>query len=284
MGDDTAPHLPQKTIERTCHDTVKGRDDRLLSCCDGGNAVVALTEDLVVKFGGTFTRDEFENQKQAHQLLAPMKDVKVPQPYNFFNQDGCGFICMERVHGQEITTSGRLAAHKLMDVLRTFATIHGEKPGSLSGGPARGLLWSEYHDFKPNGREELERHFFETLCGSAEVTFSGPLVLCHGDLAARNIMIRGNEVYILDWASAGFHPKLFEIASMRKNTVEPLLADVMRLVTKTACLDEVEFMQACYIEQRAKKNVRYIKYVPHPSQTQDSSLTPGRGLRKSRLV
>jgi aminoglycoside phosphotransferase (APT) family kinase protein len=223
---------------------------------------VAFSDDLVVKIGGDVTRDEFENQERAHEILMPVNSVKVPQPYAFFRRQGLGYLVMEHIHGEQIQPSDPSSVQKVVDLLRVFATIRGEKPGPLGGGPSRGLLWSEYHDFKPESIEDVEKHFSARIKDGSEIAlYPYPLTLCHGDLAERNIKICENQLCILDWASAGFYPKLFEIAAMQKNTVEPLLMKVLQSVQEIAWLNENESFLANCIERAASSNIRYISYV-----------------------
>lgn len=265
------PYIPpEEDIVQTCCAVLTGRTEDILSHHEGGNAVVALSDDLAVKLGGDVTFDEFENQKTAYDLLMRVDSVKVPQPYAFFKRNGLGYLVMEHVHGREIPPSDPVSTQKVVDMLRLFAKISGEKPGSLSGGPSRGLLWSEYHNFKPEDVGDVERYFSAKLKEPSEITLqSYPLTLCHCDLAARNIKMCASQICILDWASAGFYPKLFEIAAMQNNTAEPLLTNVLESVRSIEWLDKTEAILADRIGRAASLNVRYIQYV-QPVRHEDS--------------
>lgn len=246
---------------------------------------MALSEDLVVKIGGEVTCDEFWNQERAYEVLKPENSVKVPQPYAFFRREGLGYLVMEHIHGEEIEPSDPASVKKVVEMLRVFATIRGEKPGSICGGPSRGLLWSEYHDFKPESIGDLEDHFSARIKeGSRIALHPYPLTLCHGDLAKRNIKICENQLCLLDWASAGFYPKLFEIAAMQKNAVEPLLTEVLQSVQDISWLDENETFLANRIERAANLNIRYIAYVQQTVKSKFVHLTHCRGLSKLKPV
>lgn len=43
-----------------------------------------------------------------------------------------------------------------------------------------------------------------------------PLVLCHGDLCRRNLILEGDghSIALVDWGYAGLYPRFFEIASI----------------------------------------------------------------------
>lgn len=223
---------------------------------------MAFSDDLAIKLGGIVTGDEFENQEKAYELLTRTDSVKVPQPYAFFQRDGLGYLVMEHIHGWGIPPSDPLSAEKVVDVLKVFAKISGETPGSLNGGPCRGLLWSEYHNFKPENIGDVEKYFSGKLEDDSEIKLHPyPLTLCHGDLAERNIKICANQLCILDWASAGFYPKLFEIAAMQKNRVEPLLTNVLQSVQSIKWLDKTEITLAHCIGRAASLNIRYVAYV-----------------------
>jgi len=43
------------------------------------------------------------------------------------------------------------------------------------------------------------------------------IVLCHLDATPRNILLKGDSVWLLDWASAGFYPRAFEYCAIRLN-------------------------------------------------------------------
>jgi len=61
-----------------------------------------------------------------------------------------------------------------------------------------------------------------------------------------------------DWASAGYFPKLFEVAAMQRNAEEPLLLDVLQVIRSTAWLSEEERAQANHVVKAADSNIRYV--------------------------
>lgn len=77
------------------------------------------------------------------------------------------------------------------------------------GGPFRTL--SEFHDWLAN---PLRRQIAQSMYWHQITTQLGadyPIVFTHGDIAARNIMIRdGRIVAILDWEFAGWYPDYWE--------------------------------------------------------------------------
>jgi hypothetical protein len=258
--DITLPELPSDDeITLTCSKILASGTEDVLSYHTGGTAVVAISHQLVVKFGAAVTFDEFNNQTIACQLLSQSESVRVPQPYYFFQRDHIGFIVMDYVTTQTAPPYEHVSAERVVALLHVFATIVSNKPGSLSGGPCRGLLWSDHHDFTPEKIHDIEKYFSKRLPGVSDVTLNAyPAVLHHGDLATRNLIIKGDQMYVLDWASAGYFPKLFEVAAMQRNAEEPLLLNVLQLIRSTAWLSEEERAQANHVVKAADSNIRYV--------------------------
>lgn len=91
-------------------------------------------------------------------------------------------------------------------------------PGPFAGSPPCGLLF-----FPDEGEvsfadvKEPEQWWKRRLLpGEPAVRFQGlGLVLCHLDVAPRNILRREGEApCLIDWASTGYHPRLFEFRVM----------------------------------------------------------------------
>lgn len=241
-----------------CSNALASGTEAVLSHHVGGNAVVAISDQLVVKFGGAVTSHEFDNQKIAHRLLLQEASIGVPKPYCFFQKGHVGYLVMDYIK-EDTESSDSLSALEIVELLRVFATIRSDRPGSLGGGPCCGLLWSEYHSFTPERIDDVEKHFSERLRGVSDLALSPyPAVLHHGDLAARNITKKGDRLYILDWASAGYFPRLFEVAAMRRTNCDPLILDVLDLMDSIAWLSEDESAQVDHIVKAASSNIRYV--------------------------
>lgn len=190
-----------------------GPQDRIIGGVPEGNLIVKVSEQIVVKFGPGVHEDEANNQRKACELL-DHDIVRVARVHRFFSDEcGRGYIMMDYIKGEVIDPLGPDHIRRLVRVLDYFSTLQRQTPGSLSGAPCRGLLWPETEDLTFNGVEEMETWFNSKLFpGEGEVSFQGcDLVLCHLDLAPRNIIWPPDGSFcFVDWASAGFFPRLFE--------------------------------------------------------------------------
>lgn len=191
--------------------------DVLLGDPSSDNKVLRLNDDLVVKFGFLLSEDEARNQTKAYEILDP-SIVRVPRVYQYFmDSERCGYIVMDYMKGEKkeaITDSTQI--RDMSRVLQHFASKKSYRPGSLTGGPSCCILFGE-SDFPTFASvEDLENWFnIRLLEPTARISFEGlDIVLCHLDLFPRNILwLDGQPPCVLDWASAGFYPRLFERCS-----------------------------------------------------------------------
>jgi aminoglycoside phosphotransferase (APT) family kinase protein len=186
------------------------------------NLVVKLSEEVVVKFGWGVTAEEAHNQRKAFELLDPTI-VRVPQLYRYFTQNvegykPRGFIVMEYVHGEVLKSPNTGQIDQIAQILSYFSSIHGQHPGPLQTGVSRGILWQENGEpvFKTIQQMERWLNFRLPDVESKLALEQYPLVLCHLDLAPRNfISLEDGSICLVDWASAGFYPRLFEICLLK---------------------------------------------------------------------
>lgn len=193
---------------------LEGPQNRIIGGTQEGNLVVRISEDTVVKFGMGLSEDEANNQRRAYELV-DHDVVHVPRVHGFFNDElGRGYLVMEYIEGRVIDPldDPELIA-KVARVLDHFCSITANRPGSLWGGPCRGLLWPDSEDLNFEDKGQMERWFNSRLfAGEGKVSFRDcDLVLCHLDIAPRNIIWQPDgRICLVDWASAGFYPRLFE--------------------------------------------------------------------------
>ncbi|KIW81698.1 hypothetical protein Z517_04724 [Fonsecaea pedrosoi CBS 271.37] len=170
-----------------------------------GNRVLQLSATVAVKYGVGLTQDEAANQQRAYDLL-DREIVRVPKVFTFFQDDSDrrGYLVMEFMEGI------------LSAILDHFASIKSSNPGSLGGGPLTALLFGESEPPTFRTIQELEAWLNEILLdpGSRVTLADSDLVLCHLDLFLRNILwAQGQPPCVLDWATAGFFPRMFERCS-----------------------------------------------------------------------
>lgn len=130
-------------------------------------------------------------------------------------------------------------------------------PGSLSGGPSTGILWPDTNDLTITNISQIEEWFNSRLFeGQGRLTLLQPcdLVLCHLDIAPRNIIWKEdhNSICLLDWASAGFYPRVFEHISqcIKEEAFNGMVIRAMDPMSKIETVQKEILCQAVYNNQR----------------------------------
>lgn len=199
----------QASVIACCADPLPGN---ILS--QYGKRVIRISDHAVVKWGPDVTKEEAENQRIAYELL-DKHIVRVPRVFRFFSDErDWGYIVMEFIDGKVIDPLEDVAAiQKVVSVLNYLATFRQATPGSLCGGFSRGLLFPDTEDLVFDSLDEMEKWFNSRLLAhNPKLTFQDcKLVLCHLDIAPRNILWQEDgSLCLIDWASAGYYPRLFE--------------------------------------------------------------------------
>lgn len=186
-----------------------------------GNLVVKLSVDTVVKFGPGVSKEEADNQRRAFELLDGSV-VRVPRIIDFFTwtEDGrtTGYLVMEYIDGDISESVSSSQIDQIVRILSHFSAIQCRRPGPLQTGVSRGLLWEENGKPKFETVKQMENWLNLRLPGvEPKLALDRyPLVLCHLDLAPRNIIwLKDGSVCLLDWASAGYYPRFFEICLLK---------------------------------------------------------------------
>ncbi|KAI9816124.1 MAG: hypothetical protein M1832_005131 [Thelocarpon impressellum] len=236
--------------------------------------VVKLSSKAVVKFGRGLSPDEAANQAFAY--LHTGRKLRVPEVYRFFQakDDGFGSIgylvmeCMDGTSLAKLPWSGQSAEARQGIISRLVAAIGelsavrvppGSAPGPLTGGRPRGYVWSDegadtsfasvsqlegWIDRRLTLGNRYKKHFPKT-------DFSPfPLIMCHMDLARRNIMLlQDGAVCLVDWAFAGFFPSLFEIYTIKSlRARDPDFSDeLLRALTRQGVAQE-QMEQLAWLE------------------------------------
>jgi hypothetical protein len=150
--------------------------------------------------------------------------IRVPRVYRFFRAGQSGYIIMEHIEGEVLDSLGdpTIGIERMALALSYFSKISSEKPGPLGGGMTDGLLWLYGDWISPTSLRDIEQYYntrhFRKLPQSLDIG-GYPLVLCHLDIAPRNIIqLNDGSICLLDWASAGFYPRLFEVCTLRLNS------------------------------------------------------------------
>ncbi|KAK6351874.1 hypothetical protein TWF718_005019 [Orbilia javanica] len=204
------------------HETLT--DFQVVELCrhrDSGR-VVKISDEACVKFGWGVHPEEGENLRIAGEILNSSNIIRVPKFYRYFKKGMSGYLVMEYIEGRQPTESEyNDLVDKIMTVIRQFRDVRTEdnKPGSLAGGISRGYFWnSDYPNFQTTQQLEgwMNRRIHRSL---PRVSFEGPgqeLVFSHLDLTSRNIIRKDDgTLYLIDWESAGYYPKSFELAALK---------------------------------------------------------------------
>ena len=192
-----------------------------------GNVVVKMSDLAVVKYGLGVTAQEARAQSFAYDNL-DHRIVYIPRVLRFFSvqidrYSSVGYLVMEFVQGRSLESmdwskSRHLIRHIAMS-LHHINMIAGSRAGPIGGGQAYGPLWSEYgsgtHFESKNDIQKWLNVRLTVDRQSVDLSMH-QLSFCHLDVAPRNLLILPNDkICFLDWATAGFYPRLFEIWSLQ---------------------------------------------------------------------
>ena len=240
-----------------------------------GTRLVMLSEDIIIKFGLGVQPWEAANQRYVYHHVDGSY-LRVPQVYRFFQDRALGpnlimgFMVMEYMKGtelaayqQETALSEEATADMVTRIVRALAHLskipvpYDQAPGPVDGGEPCGYLWSEggagtsftsiaAMEHWLNGR--LALHELGTHKKLDLTSFK--LFMCHTDLAPRNIMLMADGgICFLDWAYAGFYPRLFEIYALRSRlSREPIFAHILQQLDPPTAKEEKQIKQLVLIE------------------------------------
>lgn len=186
--------------------------ESVLSQC--GKCVIRFCKHAVVKYNPCTTKEEAENQRIAYELL-DSRIVRVPRVYGFSqNEEGLGYIVIEFIDGKIIDLLEDVSAiKKVAGTLDYLALFRSTVPSPLCGGLSRGFFWPDSEDLAFDSLDAMEKWLNSRLLpNDPQLPLSGcELVLCHLDMAPRNILCQDDgSICLLDWESAGYYPRLFE--------------------------------------------------------------------------
>jgi len=221
--------LSDAEITNLCNGHHKGQQIKQQRIRGIGGSIVIISEDAVVKYGRVYA-EEASNLRTAYDLL-DQNIVRVPRVFRFFQnhsstgEDPTGYLVMERIHGEILTALDDAQLDRVLRILDHFSTVQRQTPGPLvHGGVSHGLLWEaggeEKQDWTRTGTtvfdtvQDMENSLNDRIADDVyKLNLTGlPMSLCHLDLGLRN-MVWGADgsICLLDWATAGFYPRFFEI-------------------------------------------------------------------------
>lgn len=181
--------------------------------------VIRLDDGVIVKYRNV-SIEECCNQVEARKLLDP-KIVVIPEVYRCFSKESRYYLVMESIEGNlRYLVEDDESIQKVARIIHHLQTHEGKIPGPLCEGMSRGIFWEhEYVELGSTARLEMyiSRRMTGELKGqSFEVD---KLVLNHNDIAPRNIIwMPDGRICLIDWAHAGYYPRLFEMVVSLNNT------------------------------------------------------------------
>jgi hypothetical protein len=274
----------------TAIDHLTASDDDIALFCDtpdgnfiGGNhRVVKISNEAVVKFGISVNIEEANNQRRAYSLLNP-HIVCVPRVYRFFQREkyvqpeifngrqlhngyflSVGYLVMEHVEGNIVPASQYPElASDLSTILKQLHNHQSDLPGPADGGVSRGTFWED--DFPAFKSKAMLDNWINTRLPSdhVQVSFaSSKFVFSHLDLTPRNLLrLRNGSVCLLDWASAGYYPRVFEFAMLQLRPLDDLEDIFNRALIQGFTLSHEETAQLELVKQAWRNSQRYALYV-----------------------
>lgn len=163
---------------------------------------------------------------------------------------------MEFIDGEPLRTfeNPQICA-TIARALAHFRQIRSDRPGPLGAGIARGILWSACDPISPSSTIDIETYYnTKQLQRHEKLRLNGfPLSLCHLDLVPRNVLrLEDGSLCVVDWASAGFYPRFFEICTLRINCPTSKVLEM-------CCMDLNETTQANVLEHAYYLGEKYTQ-------------------------
>ncbi|CAD0114042.1 unnamed protein product [Aureobasidium uvarum] len=217
LDGDVPPMPSDAAIIKACNNAPKTLDTMTTS-------IVFSSAELVIKHLNV-TFEECRNQIRAHELL-DASIVVVPKVYRCFSRvdDGKMYLIMQRIRGEVRDRIEDCASvRRVADIVRHLQTHKSSIPGPLEGGISRGLFWENEHVDLRGEVGRLAEYIRRRLVGGQQGwgVGLGEFVLNHNDIAPRNLIwMTDGRICLIDWAHAGFYPKLLELVVLEFNTQE----------------------------------------------------------------
>jgi hypothetical protein len=219
-------------------DFMRAFEDSIIHYCeqsssiDRRNPTKRLSEGLIVKITSIADEGlEYRNQQYAWEILSS-EILKVPKPMRYFEAcepDGwpVGYFIVEYLVGKTLGDGLCDDLHVVSTVAHAIRGMHTSslkapnpplQPEPLSGRPD-GFPWGERKvETTFRNMSDLENAVNLRLSRNRKPSHSLqdlPLVLCHLDLAPRNVLWMDGKVGVLDWQTMAWSPSCFEAASIK---------------------------------------------------------------------
>lgn len=193
--------------------------------------VYKVDAQTVVKTGESVRLTEAATMK----LVGSKTTIPVPEIYNAYTDPSTGHvrIVMEFVEGDCLVDvwhkydaeQKREVLEQLRDYFSQLHDIKGLFIGSVDGTPCEDPLFDDdigaYGPYKDEAafnlgivtalKNTLTSGWVDTICDMVLALKGHEVVLTHGDLSPRNILVQGSKVVaVLDWEMSGYYPEYWE--------------------------------------------------------------------------
>lgn len=200
--------------------------------------------------------------------------VRVPRVYRYFQDKSdplwpmVGYLFMEYTPGQSLRDLGvhdnghisnRLAV--VVTHLQEMKCTNG-RPGPVGGDMPRGYLWGDdgaKTTFRSIHALNLWLNKRLKLIGRTIDLSPYPLVFCHTDFSCRNVLLmKDDSICLLDWDSAGFFPRFYEMAAISCYNDSPAYRDGLMQAVSDAINPSVDEKDCIELLMRARAaSLRY---------------------------
>lgn len=202
--------------------------------------IVKVTDTIVVKMGRGV--DDFRDEVMLMEFVRKSTSIPIPEVYGFhYNEDDECFIFMSYIEGRTLQSiwsslgpDGRKTVEdqlgRYIGQLRSFAPPSQVCFGSLATGICRDARRNErqcssisserqFNEFL--GKFSLRRNSDHVRMLLSSLKENHRIVLTHGDLHPRNIIIKDNTIAgIIDWELGGWYPEYWEYVKGVNSTCE----------------------------------------------------------------
>lgn len=200
----------------------------------GMTSIRLLDSSLVVKCGG----QHIIREAMAMMYIRQQTSIPVPMVHFCFQDGRISYLVMDRVKGRSLVTClSEIPDRQLKNVVSQLACFiqqlrklgSSKTMGSWPSGPYDNVLFDppplrEFHD-----KQEFQAYWIYrlgTLMGLPEIPSAlreigeeHDIILAHGDLAPRNIMVDDGEITgIIDWDTLGWYPDFWELMMATKGS------------------------------------------------------------------
>lgn len=154
-------------------------------------------------------------QDLGDETLMTALRTATPERRHFLYRQAVQIIARLQAEGRKTLTPDMLAARTALDKSRLLFELR-----FFSEHYVRGKLGSPLGDAEERRLDE----WFERL---AESVAALPFTLCHRDYHSRNLMLRGDRLYMVDFQDARMGPYLYDLASLLRDSYVRLPEDLV---------------------------------------------------------